>query len=111
VLPAILFKPAQPSRVIEIDLVIDSGADITLIPETELAKLGARPVSRETVIDFNQEEWPARVYEVGIKILELDFPYVRVIGLGRDRAIMGRDLLNGLVVTLNGPGRLARVSK
>ena len=104
-----LFTPwSASSSLLKETLQIDSGADMTGIPLVVIDRLKSRLLAWEEVFDFDDnllEDIP--VYEVGIEILGLKFNSVRVYGLNSDLGFIGRDLLNGFLVSLDGPNQMS----
>ncbi len=91
----------------EMDGVIDTGAGLTVIPEdlrTELGQLpngsiqGRGPVSREFL------EYPT--YYVSLHIADWDPFDLDVVALPRDNVLVGRDVLNRLVLRADGPAKV-----
>jgi predicted aspartyl protease len=90
--------------------LIDSGSDATQIPQQILLAIGAREIDRRWVRDLYGIRHPAPIYGVQIEIGDLLLPGIEVIGRpGIDEIIVGRDVLNQLIVTLNGLAHVAEV--
>lgn len=94
----------EPDGVI-VPALVDSGAEATILPLDVLLAAGVEPVGRARL------RWghgPSIAYDVYLAILEIgphQLPGVRVLADQRfSEAVLGRDVLNQLVVTLNGPG-------
>ena len=83
--------------------IVDSGADACLIPIRLLHELNLLPVRRATMRGISGESVPVEVFLLSVEIGSITIPGVRVIG---DRhgheLIIGRDVLNQWIVTLNG---------
>ncbi len=89
--------------------LIDTGADATLIPIPHLLGIGARRVFEMGL----RSQWGERrivyLYLVDVYISGVTLPGVYVVGDDRgDEVILGRDVLNRLRVTLDGPALLTR---
>lgn len=116
-----VFDPAMP--VCELTLVsaatggrmtlsaiVDTGADATIIPTRFLRQIGARRVF-ETGL---RSQWGERrmvfLYLVDLKINEIALPGAYVVGdeIGDD-VVLGRNALNKLKVTLDGPEEIVSV--
>jgi predicted aspartyl protease len=91
---------------------IDTGADMSLIPLAYIKPL-------QTQIDdhrYLRSQWGEHrmvtIYSLDIGIEGIKFPAVEVIGdpLGEE-IILGRNLLNKLVMTLNGPLQKVNISE
>jgi len=87
-------------------IFVDSGADMTIIPEFLLRSLRL-PAERNLRVRSQWRSGPVvNVYRVDIRIEGLVFPSVEIAGdpVGED-AVLGRDILNLLDIRLNGPAR------
>jgi hypothetical protein len=88
----------------EVELLLDSGADITLLPQTAVAQLGVTADSgkRYELMGFNG----SRSFANGVIIDVLVFgkAFRGLYLLTEDtRGVVGRDVLNHLAVILDGP--------
>ena len=91
----------EPSR-LSLALV-DSGADGTLVPVNVLEEIGARLVGTARVRGVLGDSQLADVYLVSLRVGPHSLGAVRVVaGVEGDEIILGRNVLNQLVVTLNG---------
>lgn len=99
-----LRDPESGATISDVSLLIDTGADITLLPRTAVEGLGVPLVAgqRYELIGFdgNKSFAPA---------VMLDMTFLRRVFRGRyllleeERGILGRDILNHLAVLLDGP--------
>ena len=87
--------------------VIDTGADMTLVPERAARALALPAISRIRVLGITGV---AEVADVFAAVVELPGQrlLVEVVGFG-DEAIVGRDLINRLVLRLDGPARVLEI--
>lgn len=102
------YKSASLKRLVRV--MVDSGADATMLPLSVLEAIG---------VDFKESLWMRGVaggrvkvdlYLVGIRIGELTVPGNHVVAIRDDQdAVVGRDVLNQLVVTLDGIGSTTEV--
>jgi predicted aspartyl protease len=102
--------PAQELALGPIAAFVDTGADITLIPARYINQL-ALPVDDHR---FLRSQWGERrrvmIYSVDMGIGLARLPAVEVVADDRSaEIILGRNVLNKLVVTLNGPQRTIEV--
>jgi len=81
---------------------IDSGADISIIPAVWVTKLRLLPAGFSEVASFNGTLTEIPAYYVNISMNGFTFEYVRVLSSNRTNALIGRDILNQLKVTLDG---------
>jgi predicted aspartyl protease len=85
-------------------MLIDSGADVTLIPQTCAERLGLRSELREGVLlrGFDGTASAARVVEAEMLFLGCAFRG-RFHVIDSDVGILGRNVLNQLSLVLDGP--------
>ncbi len=109
-----LYSPSAPFIEIEIGNFIadifpfsikaqvDSGADVTMLPISLLESIGAIYEETRYARDFGDKQHVVDIYQAAVRLFEQTF-YLRVIAQEDSvDAIVGRDILNHLVVTLNG---------
>ena len=105
-------RPASSQQVGEkVRALLDSGADATMLPESLLASIGAIRIDRRRSRGVYGQARMVSVYLVDIQIGRLVVPAIRAIGLSdNDDPLIGRDVLNHLIVTLDGIGSVTEVS-
>lgn len=84
--------------------LIDSGSDGTIIPLNDLKRIGARKYQKKWMRTITGQRAQIDLYRISLQIA--DQPPVRLAVAGDPQlseAIVGRDLLNQLVVKLDGP--------
>jgi predicted aspartyl protease len=82
---------------------VDSGADATLIPPSLLRKVEARKLDTRWARNVSGIRYRVSMYRVTLVIGSLDFYGIEAIANNQtNEVIVGRDVLNQLVVTLNG---------
>ncbi len=92
--------------------LIDTGADVTLVPFNLLQSIGAQYVGDAVFSGITGDRKIADVYLVTLMVGLHRVPAVRVIALAEDdEVIVGRDILNQLVVTLNGPAGVTEIAE
>ncbi|MBX3056940.1 MAG: retroviral-like aspartic protease family protein [Anaerolineae bacterium] len=95
-----------------ITAMVDSGADATILPRLFLENAGAEQVGRARMRWGNER---GKVYDVYLAVIEIGPFQVHGIRILADRegreAILGRDALNQLVVTLNGLANMVEISQ
>lgn len=83
--------------------LIDSGADMTVIPERIIAQLKLRRVDSTPVSGFGKRVIEATVYSAALEIEGISASKIyRILGWSEDYALIGRDLLNQFIAVLNG---------
>jgi predicted aspartyl protease len=88
--------------------LIDTGADCTLIPVPVARALGLPLVGRTAIVGVTGGRSDAPVY-VGQVEIAGGRMLARLVAYGRE-TIVGRDLLSSLIVQLDGPRLLVRVT-
>lgn len=95
----------------EITGLIDTGSDATQIPLSILRSIGAREIDRRWVQDLAGIRYRVAVFGVRVLIGDNALPLMEVVGrAGTDEVIIGRDILNQLIVTLNGLAYMTDIS-
>jgi predicted aspartyl protease len=107
ILPGRIGRPGQAPEVL-VTFLVDTGADMTVVPEPVIRALRLPVVSQIRVRGFAGASRSARVYAAEVEI-EGVRALAEVIGLGED-ALMGRDLLSRWVVTLRGSQRVMDIA-
>ncbi len=95
--------PGNPQTEKLLTALIDSGSDGTLIPTDILEEIGARYVRAGQIRGILGDSLPVDIYLVSLRIGSHTIHAVRVVAASEDaEIILGRNVLNHLVVTLNG---------
>lgn len=101
---------ALTGRQTTVDAIVDTGADATIVPVRLLRHIGARRVFQTTLRSQWGERRSVFLYLVDLTINEVLLPGVYVVGdeIGNE-VVLGRNVLNKLVVTLDGPQQIVRI--
>ncbi len=90
--------------------LIGSGSDITQIPLPVLRAIGARDVDDRWVRDASGLRVPVTIFMVQLRIGTTVLPSMEVVGrTGFNETIIGRDVLNQFIVTLNGLANITEI--
>jgi predicted aspartyl protease len=90
--------------------ILDTGADITMVPKTYLAQLRAPVVSAGYLRSPWGERQPVKIYELDVCIAGRLLPQVEVVADPQARdVLLGRDVLNTLNMQLDGPAKTVTV--
>ncbi len=83
--------------------LIDSGAFKSVIPQAWANKIGLLPITEIVTkgYDGKEQKQPASIANIAVN--GRVFEYVEVLLVKRQTALIGRDLLNQLKLTLDGP--------
>jgi len=99
-----LSLPGSSEPTVSLSALVDTGADVTLLPLNELAHIGARFINDARVSGLFGGRESVGIYAVTVRVGHQQIHAVRVAGVpALTEAILGRDVLGQLVVTLNGP--------
>ena len=116
------YNPAMPVITIQVarrigetpfllTAIVDSGADATQIPIPILQQLRARQGLIGWLSGSAGGRYQVNLYKVALQISEYRPFYVDVVGSRLDEIIVGRDVLNQFVVTLNAPGYVVTIAE
>jgi hypothetical protein len=91
--------------------ILDSGADATIIPERYLRQVGARRSGSAWMRGPAQQRTLVNLYTTSLLLGDLQRRRLVVLG-GQDEqeVIVGRDVLNQLIITLNGLAAVTEIS-
>ena len=91
--------------------LVDSGSDATMIPLRYLKQIKARKGAQKQIRGIAGLSYPVDTYRVSIKVGP-HHTRLTVIADGQNRQmILGRDILNRMIVTLNGLAGVVELSQ
>ena len=116
------YNPAMPVITIQVarrigetpftlTAIVDSGADATQIPLPILHQLQARQGLTGWLSGSAGGRYRVNLYKGALQIAAYRFIYADVVGTRQDEIIVGRDILNQFVVTLNAPGYVVTIAE
>jgi predicted aspartyl protease len=106
VLP-IRVKPVGSTRAVLLTALVDSGADLTVIPIRTAEELHLTEVARIRVTGVGGAPHHVAAYAVEVETAGIA-SLARVVALG-ESALVGRDLLNQWTVILRGPAKVLEI--
>lgn len=87
-----------------VSLMIDSGSDVTVLPESVVGVLGLKAVDRLDLFAFDHDRASSyNVVEVALKIGLIRLRAVRICVAPGPYGLLGRDLLDRVTLELHGP--------
>jgi hypothetical protein len=88
----------------DVPLLLDTGADVTLLPRAAVERLGIAPASGVTyeVVGFNGTRSSAQAVDLDMIFLGKAYRGRYLLTDG-DHGVLGRDVLASVVVTFDGP--------
>lgn len=98
-----LRNPVKGDTLSDVPMLIDSGADVTLIPQASVNQLGATVNSGEgyELMGFDGSRSVARAVQLDLLFLRRTFKG-RFLLIDQEWGILGRDILNHLTLLLHG---------
>ncbi len=91
--------------------LVDSGADATMIPVRYLNRLDIVPVDQRRVRSSADISYLADIFTVALRVGPFFHAALRVVGNRQSRdVILGRDVLNHMIVTLNGLAQVVELT-
>ncbi len=99
----VLVRTATGTSAADIQMLIDTGADTTVVPRAVLDHLDAAARPSSVVLQmFDGTRRSAEVADLRIDLLRYTFRGTFVV-VDAELGVLGRDVLNQLVLILNGP--------
>ena len=109
--PIWVTSPVTGRTVGPFSVLIDSGSDGTLVPVDILEQVGALSIGSGRLTWLWQESRHVNMYVVRLTLGPYRLPGVRVAGVpGGTDFILGRNVLNQISLTLNGPAESVEIT-
>jgi hypothetical protein len=103
-------NPANPTKRLTINAIVDSGAIITCIPASVIEMLGGLKYKPVSTVSLAGQQLILEKYTVNLRIIKefetsaFEFRDVEVLAIpGKQYALIGRDILNNYKIILDGP--------
>ncbi|WP_456331670.1 hypothetical protein [Fervidibacter sacchari] len=96
-------SPRDPSLSIVANTLLDTGADVSVVPDWLPLRLGLIPLGDTFVAGFDGTSRRLILYDLHLVIGRLTIHYAQVIAAPIAEFILGRNVLNQLDFRLNGP--------
>jgi predicted aspartyl protease len=97
-----VFNPVDSSKVVSRRGKLDTGADFCAIPDALIDLLELLPEDTVITRGYNHETKVCDVFRVSLEVAGQQFENIAVIATPREDVLIGRDVLNHFVITLNG---------
>jgi len=95
----------QKEPTLTIDCLLDTGADISVIPQALANSLNLDPTGLMIVEGFNSERQKLPLFAIDATIETKTLAGIEVLAYQTDYAILGRDVLNRFRLLLDGPAQ------
>lgn len=103
--------PAMAGVFLSLTAVVDSGADATMIPRHYLRQLRARPGQKAFLRGTTGRGKSVFMYPITLQVGPFHHAHLQVVGGDNPHEIIiGRDVLNHLTVTLDGPASSVQIA-
>ncbi len=88
----------------DVPLLVDTGADVTLLPRSAAERLGLKPISGQVyeLLAFDGSRSKAEAVELEMVFLSRGYRG-RYLLIDDHSGVLGRDVLSSVVLLLNGP--------
>ena len=102
----VTLRAPNGATVADVLLLLDTGADATLLPRSAIARLGISPdpALAYELIGFDGSRSSTQAVDLDMIFLQKAFRG-RYLLIDEDRGILGRDVLASVTLLLNGPGQ------
>jgi hypothetical protein len=91
-------------------MLVDSGADVTLLPSAVIETLGIVAEGELTLQGYDGDRNTAPIVQAIVRWGKYTFPGQYVVG-NANVGVLGRDILNNLRLDLNGPALVGTVTR
>ena len=91
--------------------IIDTGASVTQVPQPVVQFLGLRRTGEITFKNADDSEVTQPSYKAEVSFEGMDFELIEVVSSEFPLALVGRDILNGLITHLDGPAQEFSVTR
>jgi predicted aspartyl protease len=106
-----LARPDEAFRGPPLEAMLDTGADATIVPRRYIDPLHAQIDSHRYLRTQWGDRRPVHTYLLDVEVAGLRLPSIEVVAdRTGDEAIVGRDVLNRLRITLDGPAGTLEVT-
>ncbi len=102
--------PGSVGNQVRLTLLLDTGADVTALSVRVLRQINAEYVETLRLYGITGGRIRVDMYRVALQVGPHTVSPVRVAGIGAtSNAVLGRDVLNHLTITLNGPANMTEI--
>lgn len=103
-LPVTLYPCGGTQGTSEVSALVDTGSDATLVPVQYLQEIGSVEIYPSRIRSHWGEWRPVDLYMIDLEVAGQRLPAVTVVGDDQgDSVLLGRNVLNLLILLLDGP--------
>lgn len=100
-------KPSSTTSSTTLTAMVDSGADATMIPRKYLKAVRAQYAGTRILRGVTGQPQQVDLFVVVVEIGHFSASGIRVVAIADDSTpLIGRDVLNQFIITLNGPAEV-----
>jgi len=102
-LDILIRHPVETDRYQQVPVRLDTGADISAIPQSAAAELGLLAIRDILAEAYDGAQTRIRTYATVLEVAQARFRQIEVVLIPDDYALLGLDVLNHFYASLNGP--------
>jgi predicted aspartyl protease len=106
-----LISPANENSIFSHQALIDTGADITTIPQAVIDGLDLMPARDIIAIGYDNTVSIRLTYYVNVRIEDFEFFPLEILSSPGKDFLIGRDILNQWTIVLDGKGQIFKIKK
>lgn len=91
------------SRPLDCNIIVDSGAAMTCIPQRRIDELGNLVESYRAMRTADNEIRNRTTYFINIILNDFTYSQIEVFATPKDHGLLGRDIINSYKISLNAP--------
>jgi hypothetical protein len=100
----VIRNPERGNTVSGVSMLLDSGADVTLVPQSTASALGVLPAADQTYELMGFDGTISRASAARLEMVFLNRTFRgRFLLIDQESGIIGRDVLNSVLLLLDGP--------
>jgi predicted aspartyl protease len=106
-----LISPVDVNNIFSHSAQLDTGADMTTIPQSVIDSLELMPARDIIAISYDNSVSIRLTYYVNVRIGEFKFYPLEILSSPGKDFLVGRDILNQWIITLDGRSQILKIKK
>lgn len=98
-----VLAPGRDSPIQTVKMQLDSGSDMTCVPKKVTSRLRTLDYGSVVAVDFGGHQSTYRTVFISFSFAGFDFKNIEALEIEGDFGLFGRDVLNKLMLSLDGP--------